>query len=99
MTTATLALIADDAVRPLRRRLIEGATVPPVTHATPDEDEIRARRLERKRRDAIAALGSNWIMHPEYKFNPRHSNVAEIWKKAPGALESIRAVAVAAGRI
>lgn len=29
--------------------------------------------LEEKRAAAIAWLGERWVLHPNYKFNPRHS--------------------------
>ncbi len=36
-------------------------------------DQEKAAALEAKRQAAIEKLGKNWIMHPEYKFNPKHS--------------------------
>lgn len=35
--------------------------------------------LIQKRREAIAEMGANWVNHPDYKANPRHSNNPEIY--------------------
>jgi len=43
-------------------------------------------------------LGENWVLHPNYKFRPRHSNDVTIWQKH-SILSEVRAAAVAAGRL
>ena len=32
--------------------------------------------------EAKEFLGTNWVRHPDYKFNPRHSNNADIYAQA-----------------
>jgi hypothetical protein len=31
---------------------------------------------------AVKRLGTNWLMHPAYKFNPRHSNDPNVYGPA-----------------
>ena len=35
--------------------------------------------IKKKRREAISMLGKNWVLHPEYRPHPRHSNHIHIW--------------------
>ncbi len=38
-----------------------------------DVKEEKYSYLEEKRKAAIEKMGKNWILHPEYEFNPKHS--------------------------
>ena len=88
-----------DVARPLRRLLIESSDpVAQLTHR-PGEHEIRIRRMEAKLGAAKTYLGSRWILHPAYQFNPRHSFHIAIWQTSRGVLDEIRVRAVLAGRL
>ncbi len=49
--------------------------------------------MTEKRRRAIAYLGSNWVLHPEYQFRPRHSNSIPVWESDRDHLRHVRDVA------
>ena len=85
------------ASRFVRSTIESTPVIPDVTR--PDELELVQIRLARKRRDAIAAIGDKWILHPDYVFNPRHSFLPEVWKQVPGFLDQVRSRAIAAGRL
>lgn len=54
-----------DFGRPFRRQLID---------STPeDRAAFNDHRLDEKRRRALSYLGENWVLHPNYKTNPRHN--------------------------
>lgn len=42
-------------------------------------ERLRQHRLVRKQRAAKHTLGADAISHPEYRFNPRHSNDTAIY--------------------
>ncbi len=46
---------------------------------SPTESFPEAEYIKQKRAEAIAALGEGWILHPNYKSTPRHSNHLHIW--------------------
>lgn len=54
--------------------------------------------LAAKRAAAIAYLGKNHVMHPEYQFNPRHSFSVAGWQPN-SVLRPIQLAAQQAGRI
>jgi len=62
------------------------------------KSEIHAPRMEAKVNSAKAYLGTRWILHPAYRFNPRHSYSAQIWQAAPGVLDEIQTPVVLAFR-
>lgn len=73
-----------DHAKPIRQRLIA---------ETPEDTP-----LDIKRRAAIAYLGENHVLHPNYKFRPRHSFSVAGW--APhSVLRPIQLAAQQAGRI
>jgi hypothetical protein len=40
--------------------------------------------LELKLAQAKAYLGSKWILHPQYSFDPRHSTDRDTWRNSHG---------------
>ena len=42
-------------------------------------ERLRQHRLVRKQRAAKKAMGAEHVMHPGYRFNPRHSNDTAIY--------------------
>lgn len=54
--------------------------------------------LEIKRRVAIAKLGENYVLHPEYKYRVRHNFSPAIWQPH-AVLRPIQLAAMQAGRI
>jgi len=54
------------------------AAPPALVERLPDESDAQYER----RSAAIARLGVNWVRHPHYVFNPRHSVNPEVWKPA-----------------
>ena len=57
-----------DAATEIRRALIKNTPRDRVMYESPV--------LENRRRKAIETLGENWVLHPNYQPNPRHSLVA-----------------------
>ena len=57
-----------DAATAARRALIENTPRERVMYENPV--------IENRRRRAIETLGENWVLHPNYKSNPRHSLAA-----------------------
>ncbi len=51
-----------------------------------EKDSELARANAAKLARAKAALGDRWVLHPDYKATPRHSNVPEIYGPARAAL-------------
>jgi hypothetical protein len=43
-------------------------------------------------------LGENWVLHPNYKFRPRHSNDAAVWQPH-SILTEVRNRAISEGRL
>lgn len=43
---------------------------------------VAQRGLDAKREEAKAWLGKRWISHPDYRFDPRHSNNPDIFNAA-----------------
>lgn len=73
-----------DYAGPIRKRLIQ---------ATAEDTPIDA-----KRRQALAYLGENHMLHPNYKFRPRHAFSAAAWQPH-SVLRPVQLAAQQAGRI
>lgn len=57
--------------------------------ARPDDALVEVKRLEHEseyhyvaRCASIRALGPLWLRHPAYRFDPRHSVHADVWRPA-----------------
>lgn len=48
----------------------------------PERIESEALYIHEARIDAIKRLGRNWLKHPAYCFNPRHSHNPEVYEEA-----------------
>lgn len=59
-------------------------TAVPITRKVADSMPVTSESdyLTRKRREVIAEMGANWVNHPDYKPNPRHSTNPEIYTEA-----------------
>lgn len=73
-----------DHAKPIRTALI--ANTPALTD------------LDIKRQRAIASMGSSYMLHPEYQFNPRHAFSAAGWQPH-SVLRQVAMRAQQAGRI
>lgn len=73
-----------DHAQPIRQRLIA---------ATPADTP-----LDIKRRQAIAYLGERHVLHPDYKFTPRHAFSRAAWQPH-SVLRPVQLAAQQAGRI
>lgn len=63
-----------------------------------DDQPTQSETLDIKRRAAIAYLGENWMMHPNYKMPPRHAFSVSRWQPH-SVLRPVQLAAQQAGRI
>jgi hypothetical protein len=59
-------------------RLIQAEQAAPL----PRRIESEAIHVHEARLAAIKRLGKNWVKHPAYTFNPRHSHNPEVYEEA-----------------
>ncbi len=59
-------------------KLVEAAQAIPL----PRRIESEAQHIHDARVAAVKRLGSNWVKHPAYQFNPRHSYNPEVYEAA-----------------
>jgi len=60
-------------------RVIQPAPAPVIE---PRRVESEALAVHEARCAAVKAMGSNWLLHRAYVFNPRHSNDPEVYRPA-----------------
>jgi len=48
----------------------------------PERCEAEAQHIHEKRCVAVKHLGTNWLLHRDYVFNPRHSNNPDLYHGA-----------------
>lgn len=53
------------------------AVTPPIERLEHESDWHYAARCR-----SIRMLGERWVGHPQYRFNPRHSNNPDLWAQA-----------------
>lgn len=57
-------------------------TAPVKTMRMPERCEVEAQHIHDARCKSVKLLGKNWQLHPDYVFNPRHSNNEGIYIEA-----------------
>lgn len=78
----------------LNFRLIQAEQAVP----EPARIEAEALQVHEARIAAIKRLGKNWVKHPAYTFNPRHSHNPEVYEAARAPYLSAISRAAAADR-
>jgi hypothetical protein len=79
----------------------EPATLPlplPAGPALPRRIDSEPEAVHQARLAAVRRLGADWLLHPDYRFRPRHSNDPRIYEPARAAHESLVAALAADAR-